>query len=72
MSYKERSIWVSLAITLYIWFNYFSDLYWSAQQNNLTISSMQSALLTVVIMTMMKMSEISRYHLLVAQMLIIF
>ncbi|UUO24782.1 hypothetical protein FGD67_17330 [Colwellia sp. M166] len=51
MSYKERSIWVSLAITLYIWFNYFSDLYWSAQQNNLTISSMQSALLTVVIMT---------------------
>ena len=51
MSYKERSIWVSLAITLYIWFNYFSDIYWSAQQNSLTVSSMQSALLTVVIMT---------------------
>lgn len=51
MSYKERSIWVSLAITLYIWFNYFSELYWSAQQNSLTTSSMQSALLTVVVMT---------------------
>ena len=51
MSYKERSIWVSLAITLYIWFNYFSELYWSAQQNNLTVDIVQSALLTVVIMT---------------------
>ena len=51
MSYKERSIWVSLAITIYIWFNYFSTLYWSAQQGTLTTSIMQSALLTVVIMT---------------------
>ncbi|MGB2741947.1 MAG: hypothetical protein WBC60_15510 [Cognaticolwellia sp.] len=51
MSYKERSIWVSLAITLYIWFNYFSTLYWSAQQNNLTVDAMQSALLNVVFMT---------------------
>jgi len=51
MSYKERSIWVSLAITLYIWFNYFSALYYSAQQGTLTISSVQEALLTVVIMT---------------------
>tara|TARA_R110000787_G_scaffold177046_2_gene289096 strand:- start:303 stop:761 length:459 start_codon:yes stop_codon:yes gene_type:complete len=51
MSYKERSIWVSLAITIYIWFNYFSELYWSAQQNTLTTSSMQAALLSVVIMT---------------------
>jgi len=51
MSYKERSIWVSLAITVYIWFNYFSGIYHAAQQNELTISSMQSALLNVVIMT---------------------
>lgn len=51
MSYKERSIWVSLAITLYIWFNYFSTLYWSVQQGTLTASSMQNALLKVVIMT---------------------
>lgn len=51
MSYKERSIWVSLAITIYIWFNYFSTLYWAAQQDTLTTSVMQSALLTVVIMT---------------------
>ncbi|MBA6391747.1 hypothetical protein H4J38_13310 [Colwellia sp. BRX10-3] len=51
MSYKERSIWVSLAITIYIWFNYFSTLYRSAQQEILTTSIMQSALLTVVIMT---------------------
>ena len=51
MSYKERSVWVSLAITLYIWFNYFSTLYWSAQQGSLTTNSMQKALLTVVIMT---------------------
>ena len=51
MSYKERSIWVSLAITIYIWFNYFSTLYWSAQQDTLTTNVMQSALLTVVIMT---------------------
>lgn len=51
MSYKERSIWVSLAITLYIWFNYFSELYWSSQQNTLTVDSMKSALLTVVVMT---------------------
>lgn len=51
MSYKERSIWVSLAITLYIWFNYFSTLYWSIQQDALTIGIMQSALLKVVIMT---------------------
>lgn len=51
MSYKERSIWVSLAITIYIWFNYFSTLYWSAKDGSLTMSSMQSALLSVVIMT---------------------
>ncbi|MFT5812649.1 MAG: C4-dicarboxylate transporter [Psychroserpens sp.] len=51
MSYKERSIWGSLAITIYIWFNYFSTLYGSAQQEILTTSIMQSALLTVVIMT---------------------
>lgn len=51
MSYKERSIWVSIAITIYIWFNYFSTLYWAAQQDTLTTSVMQSALLTVVIMT---------------------
>ncbi len=51
MSYKERSIWVSLAITLYIWFNYFSELYWSAKQNSLTTDSMQSALLVVVFIT---------------------
>ena len=51
MSYKERSIWISLAITLYIWFNYFSELYWSAQQETLTTASMQSALLSVVVMT---------------------
>ncbi|SEK33684.1 hypothetical protein SAMN05216262_101104 [Colwellia chukchiensis] len=51
MSYKERSIWVSLAITLYIWFNYFSELYWSSQQQSLSPERMQSALLTVVIWT---------------------
>jgi len=51
MSYKERSVWVSLAITLYIWFNYFSTLYWSVQQGTLTTGSMQDALLTVVVMT---------------------
>ena len=51
MSYKERSIWVSLAITLYIWFNYFSELYWAVQQDSLTVSSMKSALFTVVTMT---------------------
>lgn len=51
MSYKERSIWVSLAITLYIWFNYFSEPYWAVQQDSLTISSMKSALFTVVTMT---------------------
>ena len=51
MSYKERSIWVSLVITIYIWFNYFSTLYWAAQQDTLTTNVMQSALLTVVIMT---------------------
>ncbi|ASP48800.1 hypothetical protein [Cognaticolwellia beringensis] len=53
MSYKERSIWISLAITVYIWFNYFSTLYLSAQQETLTTSIMQSALLTVVIMTIL-------------------
>lgn len=51
MSYKERSIWVSLAITIYIWFNYFSTIYHSVQQESLTINVMQSALLSVVIMT---------------------
>jgi C4-dicarboxylate transporter len=51
MSYKERSIWISLLITIYIWFNYFSELYWSAQQGTLTTSSMQEELLSVVAMT---------------------
>ncbi|MGB1263769.1 MAG: hypothetical protein ACPG52_12730 [Cognaticolwellia sp.] len=51
MSYKERSILISLAITLYIWYHYFSELYGSAQQGTLTTTSMQSALLAVVIMT---------------------
>lgn len=51
MSYKERSIWVSLAITLYIWFNYFLEIYFTSKDGSLTVDSMQSALLEVVMMT---------------------
>ena len=51
MSYKERSIWISLCITLYIGFNYFSEIYWKVQDNSLTLESMRSALLVVVLMT---------------------
>lgn len=53
MSYKERSVWVSLAITLYIWWNYFSDIYFAAEQGRLTIDVMQSALIAVVAMTIL-------------------
>ena len=63
MSYKERSIWVSLAITLYIWFNYFSALYESVQRGTLTINSMQEALFIVVGMTIIL--EIS-HHIVIA------
>lgn len=51
MSYKERSIWISLAITLYIWWNYFSEIYFAAEKGILTIDIMQSALISVVAMT---------------------
>ena len=51
MSYKERSIWISLCIMLYIWFDYFSHIYWSVQDNSLSLESMRSALLVVVLMT---------------------
>lgn len=51
MSYKERSIWVSLGILIYIWFNYFMSLSSLHFADNLTVEAIYSLLLTVVIQT---------------------
>lgn len=52
MSYKERSIWVSLAITVYIWVNYFSQIYISAADGSLAVEIVKGLLLEVIIMTL--------------------
>jgi hypothetical protein len=51
MSYKERSTWISLAILIYIWFEYFSELFSLHFAGNLTIENVNGLLLAVVIKT---------------------
>jgi hypothetical protein len=51
MSYKERSTWISLAILIYIWIEYFSELFSLHFANQLTVETVNSLLLTVVIKT---------------------
>jgi hypothetical protein len=51
MSYKERSIWVSLFILLYIWADYFLALNTIYLAGNLTVSNIRGLLLDVVVLT---------------------
>ena len=51
MSYKERSIWVSLGILVYIWFNYFTNIFALNNLQELTIEKVNGLLLDVVIIT---------------------
>ncbi|NQZ81995.1 MAG: hypothetical protein HRT52_13350 [Colwellia sp.] len=51
MSYKERSIWASLAILIYIWFEYFSGMNQLYGSQKLTVDSINELLLDAVIMT---------------------
>jgi len=51
MSYKERSIWGSLAALIYIWFDYFSGMNQLYGAQSLTIDSINELLLDAVIMT---------------------
>jgi len=51
MSYKERSIWVSLAILVYIWLNYFTDLVSLHITNTMTVDAVNGLLMTTVIQT---------------------
>ena len=51
MSYKERSIWVSLGILLYIWFNYFTNIFALNNLQILTIENVNELLFDVVIIT---------------------
>jgi len=50
-SYKEGTIWLSLAILLYIWFNYCSSLFELQSSHVLTTSTVNDLLLTTVIQT---------------------
>lgn len=51
MSYKERSIWASLAILIYIWFGYFNELSSLHIAQQLTTETVNNLLLNVVILT---------------------
>lgn len=51
MSYKERSIWASLAILVYIWFNYFNELSALHLAGQLTMEAVNDLLVDVVILT---------------------
>lgn len=51
MSYKERSTWISLAILVYIWLEYFSDIFSLQSAGQLTVEAVNSLLLTVVVKT---------------------
>ena len=51
MSYKERSTWISLAILIYIWLEYFSELFALYNANQLNVDAVNGLLLTVVIKT---------------------
>ncbi len=51
MSYRERSIWLSLAVMLVIWLRYFSDIFGLHQSQLLTVDRVHSLLLKVVILT---------------------
>ena len=51
MSYKERSIWVSLLILIYIWGNYFTELSILHFAQQLTVETVNNLLLDVVILT---------------------
>ncbi|GAA6205454.1 hypothetical protein [Thalassotalea sp. SU-HH00458] len=51
MSYKERSTWISLAILVYIWFDYFVQLFSLQGTEQLNVESVNSLLLAVVLKT---------------------
>jgi DNA integrity scanning protein DisA with diadenylate cyclase activity len=51
MSYKERSTWISLAILVYIWFDYFAQLFSLQNAEQLTVEAVNSLLLAVVVKT---------------------
>lgn len=51
MSYKERSTWISLAILIYIWLEYFLALFSLNANSQLTVETVNSLLLSVVIKT---------------------
>ncbi|MDO6445749.1 hypothetical protein Q4493_08190 [Colwellia sp. 1_MG-2023] len=51
MSYKERSTWISLAILIYIWLEYFLALFSLNANSQLTVETVNSLLLAVVIKT---------------------
>lgn len=51
MSFKEKSIWVSLIIMLIIWMDYFSDVYNLYQSASLTVAVIHKLLLGVVVLT---------------------
>lgn len=51
MSYKERSTWISLAILIYIWLEYFLELFSLHAASQLTVETVNSLLLAVVMKT---------------------
>ena len=51
MSYKERSIWVSLSILIFIWVTYFIDIVRLEQANMLTTDAVNHLLFYVVVQT---------------------
>jgi len=51
MSYKERSIWASLAVLTYIWFQYFSGMNNLYDSQALNIDTINELLFDAVVMT---------------------
>ena len=51
MSYKESTIWISMALMLYIWSNYFFYFNTLYQSKALTVATVNSLLKDVVILT---------------------
>ena len=51
MSYKERTIWISLILMLFIWTDYFWSIDNLNQAKTLTVTAINSLLLKVVVLT---------------------
>ena len=51
MGYKERSVWASLLLLIYIWYDYFVGIFNSVLGDNLNVGTVNELLFDAVVMT---------------------